>query len=281
MRKLLLCSPDHYGIEYEINPWMDRAHEAEPMVARAQWRSLHDTLQALGCQISLIAPQPKLPDMVFTANAGLVAGHKFIRSNFRFRERRGEEEHFEQWFLDHEYEVVRLPEGLLFEGEGDALFCGEVLFCGYRFRSDVRAHQFIGDILNCLVVSVELVEDRFYHLDTCFCPLPDGGAIWYPPAFDNYAQRAIRAHTRQLIEVAPDEAVHFACNAIVLGQEIILPAGCPKLCGALAERGYRPHALPMTEFLKAGGACKCLVLFLQMGRAWCRGRVEISAVCGS
>ena len=262
MRKLLLCSPDHYGIEYEINPWMDRAQKAEPMAARAQWHSLYDTLQTLGCKISLISPQPKLPDMVFTANAGLVAGHKFIRSNFRFRERRGEEEHFEQWFLDHEYEVVRLPEGLLFEGEGDALFCGEVLFCGYRFRSDVRAHQFIGDILNCLVVSVELVEDRFYHLDTCFCPLPEGGAIWYPAAFDNYAKRAIRAHTRQLIEVASDEAVHFACNAVMLGQEIILPAGCPKLCAALAERGYRPHALPMTEFLKAGGACKCLVLFL-------------------
>ena len=270
MHELLLCPPDHYGIEYEINPWMDRAQKAEPTVARAQWRSLHDRLQALGCQVGLIGPQPKLPDMVFTANAGLVAGHKFIRSNFRYVERQGEEEYFEQWFLDHEYEVARLPEGLFFEGEGDALFCGEVLFCGYRFRSDVRAHQLIGDILNCLVVSVELVEDRFYHLDTCFCPLPGGDAIWYPAAFDNYAQRAIRAHTRQLIEVAPDEAVHFACNAVVLGQEIILPAGCPKLCAALVERGYRPHALPMTEFLKVGGACKCLVLFLpqrEMGTA--------------
>jgi len=262
MRKLLLCPPDHFGVEYEINPWMDRAHKPAPALARAQWQSLQDTLLALGCQISLIAPQPQLPDMVFTANAGLVAGRQFIRSNFRFRERQGEEAHFERWFRDHAYEVLPLPAAQFFEGEGDALFCGEVLFCGYRFRSDVRSHQFIGDLLNCLVISVELVEDRFYHLDTCFCPLPDGDAIWYPRAFDHYAQRAILAHTGSLIEVAPDEAVNFACNAIVLGREIVLPGGCPKLCAALAEGGYRPHALPMTEFIKAGGACKCLTLFL-------------------
>ncbi len=262
MRKLLLCAPDHYGIEYEINPWMDRTRSVAPARAQAQWRTLHDTLRALGCQINLIRPQPKLPDMVFTANAGLVAGRKFIRSNFRFGERQGEEEHFEQWFLEHDYELVRLPEGLFFEGEGDALFCGEILFCGYRFRSDVRSHQLISELLNCLVVSVEMVQDRFYHLDTCFCPLPEGDAIWYPPAFDHYAQRAIRAHTRQLIEVGPDEAAHFACNAVVLDREIVLPEACPKLCAALVERGYQPHALPMTEFLKAGGACKCLILFL-------------------
>src|SRR5947209_5817548 len=98
MRKLLLCPPDFYGIEYEINPWMDRTHNALPELARTQWSRLRDTLQALGCEIELIAPQPKLPDMVFTANAGLVAGKRFIRSNFRFPQRRGEEDHFEKWF---------------------------------------------------------------------------------------------------------------------------------------------------------------------------------------
>ncbi len=262
MRKLLLCPPDYYGIEYEINPWMDRTHNAVPALAQKQWRTLRDTLQSLGCQVELVTPQPKLPDMVFTANAGLVVGQKAIRANFRFPERRGEEEYFEQWFREHNYEVAHLPEGLFFEGEGDALFCGEVLFCGYRFRSDVRAHQFIGEVLDCLVVSVELVQERFYHLDTCFCPLLDGDAIWYPQAFDNYAQRAIRAHTRRLIEVAPDEAVHFACNAVVLGRDVVLPEASPKLCAALTESGYRLHPLAMTEFIKAGGACKCLTLFL-------------------
>src|SRR6266478_956326 len=183
MQKLLLCPPEHYGIEYEINPWMDRARNALPTLARAQWAALRDTLQSLGCEVELISPREKLPDMVFTANAGLVIGKKFIRSNFRFPERRGEEQHFEKWFAERDYELVRPPKDLFFEGEGDALFCGNILFCGYRFRSDIRSHQFIGDILKSLVISVELIADRFYHLDTCFCPLPDRSAIWYPPAF--------------------------------------------------------------------------------------------------
>jgi N-dimethylarginine dimethylaminohydrolase len=262
MRRLLLCPPDHYGIEYEINPWMDRSHKALQAVAREQWQGLCLKLQSLGCEIELMDPQPGLPDMVFTANAGLAVGRQFIPSNFRHTERQGEELWFDRWFSQHRYEIHRLEKGLYFEGEGDALFCGEVLFCGYRFRSDIRAHQAIGELLKSLVVSVELVESRYYHLDTCFCPLPDGGAVWFPAAFDEYGQRALRHHVGALIDVAPEEALHFACNAVVLGKDIVLPEGCPKLCLALQERGYRTHALAMTEFLKAGGACKCLTLFL-------------------
>ncbi len=262
MRKLLLCPPDHYGIEYEINPWMDRARNVAPALARTQWDGLRDKLRELGCSIELIAPQPKLPDMVFTANAGLVVGREFIRSNFRFPERRGEETQFEAWFTERGYKSVGLPNGLFFEGEGDALFCGEVLFCGYRFRSDIRSHQWLGDRLKCLAVSVELIDERFYHLDTCFCPLSDGEAIWYPAAFDHYGQKAIRHHIRHLIDVAPEEAMQFACNAVVCGREVVLPEGCPRLANELRARGWHSHPLAMTEFLKAGGACKCLTLLL-------------------
>jgi N-dimethylarginine dimethylaminohydrolase len=259
---LLLCPPEYYGIEYEINPWMDRTRNALPELARRQWAGLREKLQSFGCKIEVVPPQPKLPDMVFTANAGLVAGKKFIRSNFRFPQRQGEEKHFEKWFADRGYEVIRLPEKLFFEGEGDALFCADVLLCGYRFRSDIRSHQKIGELLKCLVLSVELVEDRFYHLDTCFCPLADGAAIWYPAAFDEYGRRTIRHHMKDLIAVRPEEAAHFACNAVVLGKDIVLPDDSPELCAALRERGYRAHELPMSEFIKAGGACKCLTLFI-------------------
>src|SRR6266496_102819 len=262
MRRLLLCPPDHYGVEYEINPWMRQTRSSEPELARAQWQSLHDTLKSLGCQIDLLAPQPGLPDLVFTANAGLVIGRRFILSNFRHKERRGEEVHFERWFAEQDFEVVKLPSKLMFEGEGDALFCGEVLFCGYKYRSDIRSHHRLAEMLSCLVVSVELVEERFYHLDTCFCPLPDAGAIWFPSAFDDYGQRVIRDHCSELIETVPEEAAQFACNAVVLDREVVLPGGCPKLCNALSQRGYHPHELAMTEFMKAGGACKCLTLFL-------------------
>ena len=262
MPKLLLCPPDYYGIEYEINPWMDRRRNALPVLAREQWGRLRETLQSLGCQVESIDAQPKLPDMVFTANAGLVAGNKFVPSNFRFPQRQGEQPHFEEWFLRQGYKLDRLPDHLIFEGEGDALACGELLFCGYRFRSDIRSHQALGEILGRLTISVELTQDKFYHLDTCFCPLPDGSAIWYPPAFDEYGQKAIRHHVANLIEVSPEEAAHFACNAVVVGQDVALADNSLKLCAALKERGYRTHQLGMSEFIKAGGACKCLTLFI-------------------
>jgi len=262
MRHLLLCPPDHYGIEYEINPWMSRGRGADTTLARQQWQGLHDALRTIGCQIELLPPQPKLPDMVFTANAGIVLDRKFVPSRFRHPERQGEEPHFERWFADRGYEMVRLPNGLLFEGEGDALSCGDVLVCGYRFRSDIRAHHVLGDLLKCLVISVELVNGRFYHLDTCFCPLPGGGAAWYPAAFDEYGQRSIRHHLHDLVEVSDPEAFRFACNAVVVGQEVVLPDGCPEFCRALQSRGLCTHELPMGEFIKAGGACKCLTLLL-------------------
>jgi N-dimethylarginine dimethylaminohydrolase len=262
MRDLLLCAPDHYGIEYEINPWMSRARGAEIPVAKSQWHGLHAKLSELGARIHLIPGQPRLPDMVFTANAGLTVGRRFIPSNFRHQERAGEAPFFAQWMEAQDYEVVWLAPNLYFEGEGDALFGGDALFCGYKFRSDINSHRGVADVLGCLVISVELVDPRFYHLDTCFCPLPDGGAFWFPQAFDEYGQRAIRDHVGDVIDVPEEEAVHFSCNAVVLDRDIVLPEGAPKLVENLSARGYRCHTLPMTEFLKAGGACKCLTMFM-------------------
>ncbi len=119
---------------------------------------------------------------------------------------------------EHGYEIVWLPDDQFFEGEGDALFAGDTLFCGYKFRTDVSAHRSVAEILKCLVISVELVDPRFYHIDTCFCPLSDGGAVWFPPAFDEYGQRTIRNHVPNLIDVVEEEAAHFSCNAVVLDQ---------------------------------------------------------------
>lgn len=261
-RALLLCPPDYFGIEYEINPWMHKERDADRLLARAQWQKLYETLLELGAEVELIGPRPGLPDMVFTANAGLAVGRRLILSNFRHPERKGEAGHFARWFERRGFDVIRLPAELDFEGEGDGLFCGDTLFCGYRFRSDIRAHEKIAEQLECLVVSVELVDNRFYHLDTCFCPLAGGSAVWFPAAFDEYSQKAIRQHVRDPIAVADSEAARFACNSIVLDRDLLLPEGCPELERALAGRGYRTHPLPMSEFLKSGGACKCLALFV-------------------
>jgi N-dimethylarginine dimethylaminohydrolase len=262
MRKLLLCPPDFYGIEYEINPWMSRARGADTALVQAQWRGLYEKLLSLGREVHLVPPKPKLPDMVFTANAGLTVGRKFIPSNFRHKERAAEAPLFAQWMEEKGYEIIWLPADQFFEGEGDALFVGNVLFCGYKFRTDVVSHRTVAEILKCLVISVELVDPRFYHIDTCFCPLTDGGAFWFPAAFDEYGQRTIRDHIPNLIDVEEEEAAHFSCNAVVLEKEIVLPEGAPKLMKSLGERGYNCHPLPMSEFLKAGGACKCLTMFL-------------------
>jgi N-dimethylarginine dimethylaminohydrolase len=262
MRELLLCPPDHYGIEYEINPWMSRARGADTELVKAQWKGLYDTLLKLNPNVHLVPPQPKLPDMVFTANAGLAVGRRFIPSNFRHQERSAEAGFFAKWMEEHGYEVVWLPPNLYFEGEGDALFGGDALFCGYKFRTDINSHRAVADLLGCLVISVELVDPRFYHIDTCFCPLTDGGAMWFPPAFDEYGQRAIRDRLQNLIDVPEEEAAGFCCNAVVLDRDIVLPDAAVKVAAQLRDRGYTVHPLPMSEFLKAGGACKCLTMLM-------------------
>src|SRR5205807_353847 len=137
MRELLLCPPDYYGIEYEINPWMSRARGAESAVAQEQWAGLRATLSKLDCKIELVPPQPNLPDMVFTANAGLAVGKQFIPSNFRHKERAGEAPHFANSMEKRDYQIFWLPNDLYFYSEGDALFVSDTLICVYRFRSAI------------------------------------------------------------------------------------------------------------------------------------------------
>lgn len=262
MARILMCPPDYYGIEYEINPWMSRSRGAIRERAREQWQRLYETLRQLGATIELIPPQPGLPDLVFTANAGLVFQQRVILSHFRYPQRQREEPIFEAWFGQHGFEVIRLPEHLFFEGAGDALFCGRTLFAGYRIRSDCLAHQEVARQLGREVLPLELVNPHFYHLDTCFCPLAPGEAIYYPPAFDSYAQRVLRDRIERLI-VCPDrDAYRFGCNAVVVGRHVVMNAGCDTLAELLQQAGYLPLQVPLDEFLKAGGSAKCLTLRL-------------------
>src|SRR5688572_17265780 len=145
--RILMCPPDFYGIEYEINPWMSRSRGSAVDKAHQQWRRLHETLVGLGVQVELMTPQKGLPDLVFTANAGLVFGERFFNSQFRHEVRARETPFFDAWFAGHGFSVDHLPEGMYFEGAGDALFCGKTLFAGYRIRSDARAHQYLGQVL--------------------------------------------------------------------------------------------------------------------------------------
>jgi N-dimethylarginine dimethylaminohydrolase len=267
---ILMCPPDFYGIHYEINPWMDMTRQAEHAVAVGQWHALHSHICAAGAELSLLEPVEGLPDLVFTANAAMIYRGQALVSRFRHRQRQGEEPYNRSWFTANGFEVVDVPENFSFEGAGDALFCGDTLYAGYRMRSDAGGHQQIGRMLGLRVIPVELVDARYYHLDTCFCPLADGEAIWYPPAFDEYGQRAIREHVKQLIEVERAEAERFGCNAVVIGRQVITNTCCDRLHAALEARGYQPIATPLDEFVKAGGSAKCLTLRLdgEEAAAW-------------
>jgi N-dimethylarginine dimethylaminohydrolase len=257
---ILMCPPTFYGIEYEINPWMSRSRGSNPEKARGQWQRLHDALVGLGATVELMTPQPGLPDLVFTANAGLVFGRRFFSSRFRYEVRARETPRFDAWFTAHSFAVETLPEGMFFEGAGDALFCGRTLFAGYRIRSDVRGHQWLAEALGRQVLPVELVDPHFYHLDTCFCPLAPGEAIWHPGAFDAYGRKVIEGNVPRLLAVNDDEARRFGCNAVVVGRTVVLNAGCESLASGLRAWGYTPIAVELDEFLKSGGSAKCLTL---------------------
>jgi N-dimethylarginine dimethylaminohydrolase len=260
--RILMCPPDYYGIEYEINPWMSRSRGSVLERARRQWSALYNVLRDLGASIELLTPQPSLPDLVFTANAGLVFKSRFFSSRFRYEVRACETPFFDSWFAAHEFIVERMPEGVFFEGAGDALFCGSTLFAGYRIRSDIRGHQYLAQALGKLVLPLELINTRFYHLDTCFCPLAPGEAIYYPAAFDRYGQKVLESHIPRLLPVEEAEAHRFGCNAVVVGRTVVLNTGCERLAQDLLRWGYEPVATELDEFLKAGGSAKCLTLRL-------------------
>jgi N-dimethylarginine dimethylaminohydrolase len=259
--RILMCPPMYYGIEYEINPWMSRSCQSNFVSAMDQWLGLYRLLQhELHMDVSLIEPRRGLPDMVFTANAGLVWKNKFIVSNFRYQVRRDEAPHFENWFSVRNYEIFHLPEQNHFEGEGDMLLCGDLFFAGYPTRSSMTAHQRTSEIIEREIISLRLTNDWFYHLDTCFCPLSSHEAIYYPAAFDAPSLKILENHIPALHPVSEEEARRFACNAIVVKKNVIINDGCPKIRRALEALGYSVFEIPLTEFIKAGGSAKCLVL---------------------
>ncbi|MEL6262915.1 MAG: TIGR00300 family protein [Cyanobacteria bacterium J06626_6] len=262
--KILMCAPHHYDVDYVINPWMEgNIHRSSRDRAETQWTQLHNVLKDYAT-VELVDPQKGWPDMVFTANAGLVLGDRVVLSRFFHPERQGEEPHFQKWFEDHGFTVFTLPESLPFEGAGDALLdrAGGWLWAGYGFRSELDSHPYIAEWLDVEVLSLRLVDSRFYHLDTCFCPLIDGYLLYYPAAFDTYSNRLIEMRVPAEKRIAIDEvdAINFACNTVNVGQVVVMNKASDVLKQQLRDRNFTVVETPLTEFLKAGGAAKCLTL---------------------
>ncbi|MEP0858865.1 TIGR00300 family protein [Trichocoleus sp. DQ-U1] len=262
--RFLMCAPDHYDVDYVINPWMEgNIHKSSRDRAVEQWQKLHYVLKDHAI-VDLVAPQRGVPDMVFTANAGLVLGDTVVLSRFFHKERQGEEPYFKQWFEEKGYKVHELPKDLPFEGAGDALLDreGRWLWAGYGFRSELDSHPLLAKWLDIEVLSLRLMDERFYHLDTCFCPLSGGYLLYYPPAFDSYTNRLIemRVAPEKRIAIEEADAVNFACNAVNIDHVVVMNKASEALKKRLADVGFQVIETPLTEFLKAGGAAKCLTL---------------------
>lgn len=267
----MMCPPTHFDIAYEINPWMSIKRQANKEGAGKQWEQLCQAMLDAGAEIKLVEPQPGLPDMVFTANAALYKDGKVFLARFRHPERQGEHPGFLEFFKEHGFEVAEEAEEFLqdgeyrgpsFEGAGDALYLGEKLFCAYGFRSDQEFYEKLGRTFPYFEeqIVVELVDPRFYHLDTCFCPLDSSTALCFLPAFSPSSQEKIRKAVPNLIEVEESEAEKFACNSVIVNTTVVMPAGCPGTQEKVEKFGFSVVQVPMTEFLKSGGACKCLTL---------------------
>jgi N-dimethylarginine dimethylaminohydrolase len=263
---ILMSAPDYFGVDYVINTWMEnQVGKADQALAARQWNNLRDAL-AGHVELAFIKPEPGIPDLVFTANAGFVLGGKAIVSRFRSVERQAEEPFNRAWFEGRGFALPGWPQHIAFEGAGDALLDRgqKLVWCGHGFRSDAAAPAQVEKILGRKAVPLKLVDPHFYHLDTCFCPLEGGWLIYYPPAFDRDSQERILALTpaEKRIAVADEDAAGFACNAVDLGGHVFLNHATDALQTRLRQAGFKPVVTPLSEFLKAGGGAKCLTLKL-------------------
>jgi len=262
----LMCPPTLYDVDYVINPWMaGNVHASSRTRAAEQWQHLYEAVTEIA-NVELIEPEPGSPDMVFTANAGLERSGIVAISSFFHPERQGEEPHFRRWFHLGGYSIVDTPRVTPFEGEGDALFStdGNCLWVGHGPRTAASSHRALHEIWGVPVVPLHLIDPRFYHLDTCFAPLEGGCVMYFPDAFDHLSLNRIEAFypPEKRIIIREADAASFACNAINVGRTIILNKISDKLRDELERIGFKVVQVQLTEFLKAGGAAKCLVMKL-------------------
>jgi len=263
-RRFLMCPPEHFGVLYEINPWMHREVAVDLDRARDQWGELVATLVAAGAELELLDPQPDLPDLVFTANAGTVNAGRYVPSRFRHPHRRPEVAHDTAWFMANGYGVAPLPEGVGHEGAGDALPFRGVFLSGYRSRSDAAAAGPLSALLGAPVRPIELVDERLYHLDLTFCPLDDRRAMVAPEAWDPYGRKVVEALVPEPLVLATDQMLAFCANSVVVGTTVVMPS-CPPAVGRRLEAwGFDVVVVAVGEFLKAGGGCRCLTLALDV-----------------
>jgi N-dimethylarginine dimethylaminohydrolase len=258
---ILMSRPEHFEIIYEINPWMHIENQARTKRCMNQWQRLYDHYHYLGVEVELLDQPHGLPDFVFTANGGFVYGKKVILPSFNPVQRRPETPYFRKWFEDHGYECHTVKN--YFEGEGDALFYGDTLCLGHGQRTVIESHAEVRHLLDVKSVSLELIDPRFYHLDTCFAPLGDV-VLYYPEAFSRDGCAAIEklAPPKKRIVLSYKEAEDFAANCVLIDDVVVSSCALKSFEHKLWGIGLDSNAFELDEFMKAGGSAKCLTLKL-------------------
>jgi N-dimethylarginine dimethylaminohydrolase len=261
-RRYLMCPPEHFAVRYAINPWMEPDKPTDAVKAMRQWAQLRQSYLDLGHEVRTIEPVSGLPDMVFAANGATVVAGTVLGARFLYPQRGGEADAYMDWFRDRGYPNVRVPVHVN-EGEGDILFTGRVLMAGYGFRTVQAAAAELASVFGRPVVSLRLVDPRFYHLDTALCVLDGDTAMYYPAAFDDAGRAAIAEQFTELIEAKDEDAEVLGLNAVSDGRHVVLPVQARGLAAQLSERGFTPVGVDMSELLKGGGGPKCCTLELR------------------
>lgn len=261
-RRYLMCPPEHFAVTYAINPWMDPTSAVDRDRALAQWDALRETYLHLGHEVETIAPVPDLPDMVFAANGGLVVDGVAVGARFRFEERRAEADAYLDWLRRAGYRDAVAPRHTN-EGEGDLLVVGDTILAGTGFRTTPLAHREVADLTGREVVTLHLVDPRYYHLDTALCALDDDTIAYLPEAFDGASQELLRRRYPDAILADPADAAVLGLNAVSDGRHVVLPAEATGLARSLEDHGFTPVPVELDELRKAGGGPKCCTLELR------------------
>lgn len=270
MRKMLITEPTYFTVAYELpdNRWMNINNQPNAELARKQWRNLKNIYEGLGVSLNIEPGAPGLPDFTFVANAGLPFNQKIILSNFRHPERRPEKEIHRNFFRDLGFEIIELHPDTYFEGQGDAVWYGNSLLLGHGFRTSLDAARQLEKILSVEVIPLRLVEPSlgnkiFYHLDTCFLHLRRSGvcaAVKRAFAEESWRKLERICNIVDIDNIDPKAAEMLFCNSVESESWLVTPYVSEPIAALLDRYDYRPMGVDMSEFLKSGGAVKCLTL---------------------
>ncbi|MCJ1704221.1 arginine deiminase-related protein [Rathayibacter sp. VKM Ac-2926] len=256
-----MCRPEHFTVVYRINPWMDPQVPTDTALAVRQWQTLYDTYVELGFDVQLIEPEAGLPDMVYAANGGFVIDGIAYGASFTYPERQPEGPAYMDWFRGAGFDV-RVPEEVN-EGEGDFLLVGERILAGTGFRSASDSHAEVARIFGREVVTLELVNPSFYHLDTAIAVLDDTNIAYLPSAFSEEGNRVLRELYPDAILVSEEDASVLGLNSFSDGLNVVIASRAAGFERQLRERGYHPIGVDLSELLLGGGGVKCCTLELR------------------